>query len=52
MNLNLFKAFLTGFVTLSYLLSWYQGEMVPAWQAAIWALIVFLDDLKEYLYDR
>ena len=52
MNLNLFKAILTGLATLCYLFLWYQGEMIPAWQAAIWVFIVFLDDLKEYLNIR
>jgi tellurite resistance protein len=52
MNLNLFKAVLTAFVTVSYLFAWYQGEMIPAWQAAIWPFIVFIDDLKEYLNNR
>jgi tellurite resistance protein len=52
MNLNLFKAVLTGFVTLNYLFASYQGEMIPAWQAAIWAFLVFMDDLKEYLHNR
>ena len=40
---------LSAFVLVSYLVLWYQGEMIPAWHAAIWVTIVYFNDLGEYL---
>lgn len=49
MNFSLFKLLLSSFVFVCFMISWYQGELIPAWQAAIWVLAVLLDDLYEYL---
>lgn len=52
MNYSLFKLFLSSSVFGCFMISWYQGEMIPAWQAAIWVLLAAINDLKEYLHIR
>jgi hypothetical protein len=52
MNFSLFKLLLTSFAFGSYMWLWYQGEMIPAWHAAVWAFVAFLDDLYEYLFSK
>ena len=49
MNKPFAKLALSTFCLVSYLFLTYQGEMIPAWHAAIWVLIVCVDDLSEYL---
>ena len=52
MNHSMIKLTLTTFVFGSYLFMWYQGEMIPAWHAAIWVFISLLTELEEYLNNR
>jgi len=42
---------LTGFCVIGYAFLWYEGTMLPAWQTLIWAALVFLYNLDEFLQD-
>ena len=52
MKLKLLMVIVVGVTLLSYLYSWYMGELVPAWQAAVWTLSSFIYVLDEYLTAR
>jgi hypothetical protein len=49
MNWPFAKLALSTFVLVSYLFLSYQDVMIPAWHAAIWVVVVCIDDLSEYL---
>lgn len=52
MKLKLVGIFIIAFVCVSYAIQWYRGESVPAWQALIWAFIVMMNDVIEYLESK
>lgn len=52
MNFKLIMAILTGFVAVVYCIQWYNGVQIPAWQALIWVLVVFIRDLDDYFQDK
>jgi len=52
MKMKLFMVILTAVCLLSYLYSWYKGDSVPAWQAAIWVAFAFVTELEEYLEQK
>lgn len=43
---------LSGLVSVLYGYLWYLGESVPAWNALIWVIIVFSNDLTNYLDEK
>lgn len=43
---------LSGLVCVLYGYLWYLGESVPAWNALIWVIIVFSNDLTNYLDEK
>ena len=43
---------LSGLVGILYGYLWYLGESVPAWNALIWVIIVFFQDLSNYLDEK
>ena len=49
MSMKLLLVIVIGLSFLSYLYGSYIGEMVPAWQAAIWAGATFVHELYDYL---
>jgi hypothetical protein len=52
MKFKLFMIVVIGLTFLSYMYSWYVGELVPAWQAAIWVAATFIHELDDYLTAR
>lgn len=52
MNWVLARIILMVFVLASLGYDWYSGVEVPAWVAFIWAFIVFLDDVNEYVQKK
>ena len=43
---------LTGFVACSYAIQWYYDIQIPAWQALIWVLVVFIHDMFDYMESK
>lgn len=43
---------LSGLVSVLYGYLWYLGESVPAWNALIWVLLVFSNDVTNYLDEK
>lgn len=43
---------LSGLVSVLYGYLWYLGESVPAWSALIWVLLVFSNDVTNYLDEK
>ena len=52
MKLKLLLVITVGIAVLSYLYSWYVGELVPAWQAVVWSFSCFIYALDEYVTAR
>lgn len=52
MNWKLFQMILSGFCACVYAFEWYNGIQIPAWQALIWVLVAFVNDLDDYVSSR
>ena len=50
--MKLFVLILGAIACIVYAIMWYLGETVPAWQALIWAFLVFVDDFADYLDEK
>jgi hypothetical protein len=47
--MKLVYVILSALVSVIYGYLWYMGESIPAWNALIWVLMVFFQDLTNYL---
>jgi hypothetical protein len=52
MKFKLFMVILLAITFITYVYSWYNDEMVPAWQAAIWSFYCFTYALEDYVTAR
>lgn len=52
MNWKFLQLILSGFVAVVYCIQWYNNIQIPAWQALIWVLIVFVHDLDDYISSK
>lgn len=49
MNLKLLSLCISAFCAAIFAVQWYNGEMVQAWVAFVWCIMVVANDLRDYL---